>query len=94
LIIPETTGIVIDLTASNRASASLVEASLELHSFPESEMTCMTEEENKLMEQHGITCERRTVYFYKGYKYEKLNDALSYANIETVRQRKSVTRHT
>ena len=54
----------------------------------------MTEEENKLMEQHGITCERRTVYFYKGYKYEKLKDALSYAAVETARQRKPVTSHT
>lgn len=54
----------------------------------------MTEEEEKLMEQHGITCKRRTVYFYKGYKYEKLKDALSYAAIETAREPKSVTSHT
>jgi hypothetical protein len=48
----------------------------------------MTEEE-KLMEQYGITCERKTMYWYKGYKYEKLTDALNYAKIDTERERKS-----
>jgi len=54
----------------------------------------MTEEENKLLGQGGITCKRRTVYFYKGYKYENLKDALSYAAIEIARERKSVSSHT
>ena len=43
----------------------------------------MTEEEVKLMERYGITCEQKTVYYYKGYKYERLDDALKYAKIHT-----------
>jgi hypothetical protein len=38
-----------------------------------------TEEELKLMSQYGITHERKSVYFYQGHKYDKLDDAIRYA---------------
>jgi hypothetical protein len=38
-----------------------------------------TEEELKLMSQYGITHETKSVYFYMGYKYDKLKDAILYA---------------
>jgi len=47
----------------------------------------MTEDNQKLMEQYQITFEQKTVYcfYYKGYKYEKLSDAVNYAKIQTAR---------
>lgn len=41
----------------------------------------MTAEEKKLMKELNIRFEQRTVYYfyYKGYRYEKLSDALDYA---------------
>lgn len=39
----------------------------------------MTEEEQKLMQQYGITVEQKSVFSYQGYKYGQLKDALSYA---------------
>ena len=38
-----------------------------------------SEEEQKLMVQYGITHETKSVYFYQGHKYDKLNDAIRYA---------------
>ena len=43
----------------------------------------MTEEEKEPMERYGITVEQKSVYFYKGYKYDRLNDALNYAKMGT-----------
>ena len=43
--------------------------------------TQITEEELKLMTQYGITHVRKTVYLCKGYKYDKLSDAISYARV-------------
>lgn len=43
----------------------------------------MSEEEKELMERYGIAVEQKSVYFYKGYKYEHLKDALNYAKIDT-----------
>ena len=42
--------------------------------------TRASEEEMKLMTQHGITQEKKSVYFYQGYKYDKLSDAIKYAS--------------
>jgi hypothetical protein len=39
----------------------------------------VTEEERKLMAQYGITHETKSMYFYQGHKYDKLNDAINYA---------------
>ena len=42
----------------------------------------MTEEEKELMERYGITAEQKTVYHYLSFRYDHLNDALSYARID------------
>ena len=39
-----------------------------------------SEEELTLMTQYGITEEKKSVYFYQGYKYDKLSDAIKYAS--------------
>ena len=39
----------------------------------------MTDDDEELMERYGITCEHNTVYYYMGYKYERLRDALNFA---------------
>jgi hypothetical protein len=56
---------------------------------PEGSFQRMTEEDQKLMEMYEITFEKKTVYyfFYKGYKYEKLSDALNYAKIDKSRNK-------
>ncbi len=45
----------------------------------------MTTEEERLAVDYGITAEQKTVYTYKGHKYERRQDALSYAEIDTRR---------
>ena len=42
----------------------------------------MNEEDNKLMEQYDITSQQKTVYLYKGYKYDRLKDAINFAKID------------
>ncbi len=49
----------------------------------------MTEDEKKLMEQYGVTSERRTIFFYNGHQYAKLKDALNYAKIDLEREPKT-----
>ena len=41
--------------------------------------TKVTEEEQNLMEKYGITHEQKSMYFYQGYKYERLSDTIKYA---------------
>ena len=41
------------------------------------------------MEAHGITCATRKVYFYKEFKYDRLEDAVRYAEIDAGRVRKA-----
>lgn len=44
----------------------------------------MTDDEAKtLMARYGITAAQKTVYHYKGFKYENLMDALDYAELAT-----------
>lgn len=45
----------------------------------------MNEEEIKIMEVLGITAEPSTVFTYKGHKYQKLEDAVRYAEIDRAR---------
>lgn len=47
--------------------------------------TLMNEKDKQTMEAHGITCAPRNVYFYKDYKYDRLEDAVRYAEIDAVR---------
>lgn len=49
----------------------------------------MTEEELKLMKQYAITPEVKTVYRYKGFKYDNFNDALIFARTDTQRGKRT-----
>ena len=47
----------------------------------------MTEnEEQKLMTRYGITRESRTVFRYANYTYDRLEDAVNFARIDSDRQ--------
>ena len=54
----------------------------------------MNEQDKKLMAEYGITSTVKTVYQYKGYRYERLSDALSYARIDTRRPGEVVEQET
>ena len=41
------------------------------------------------MEAHGITCAPKNVYFYKDFKYDRLDDAVRYAEIDASRIQKT-----
>ncbi len=49
----------------------------------------MPEEEKELMKRYGITVEPKSVYSYKGYKYEHLKDALNYTKVDAGAAHKS-----
>jgi hypothetical protein len=51
--------------------------------------TIMNAKDRQTMDAHGITCETRNVYFYKEYKYDRLEDAVRYAEIDARRVRKT-----
>ncbi len=46
------------------------------------------------MERYGVKCTQKTVYLYKQFRYENLNDALRYGEIDTQRDRKDTPRPT
>ncbi len=39
----------------------------------------MTDEESETMERYGITHETHTIFHFAGFKYRRLEDAVSYA---------------
>ena len=47
----------------------------------------MTKNDKQAMDAHGITSKSRDVYYYKDFKYERLADAVRYAEIEADRRR-------
>jgi hypothetical protein len=49
----------------------------------------MNKKDKQTMEAHGITCATRKVYFYKEFKYERLDDAVRYAEIDGSRIQKT-----
>jgi hypothetical protein len=49
--------------------------------------TIVNEKDKQTMETHGITCKSRNVFFYKEYKYDRLADAVRYAEIDAKRVR-------
>jgi hypothetical protein len=49
-------------------------------------MTVTEAEAKARMEQHGITTARQAVYYYKGFRYGNLMDALNYAELVTARE--------
>ena len=49
----------------------------------------MNAKDRQTMDAHGITCATKNVYFYKEYKYDRLEDAVRYAEIDARRARKA-----
>ncbi len=49
----------------------------------------MNEKDRLTMEAHGITCVPKNVYSYKGFKYDRLIDAVSYAETDRTRAREN-----
>lgn len=45
----------------------------------------MTKQEQQTMDAHGITEESKTIYHYKGFKYDRLDDAVRYALLDANR---------
>ena len=43
----------------------------------------MSEEDNALMSQYGITRESKLIYSYGQHRYENLKDAVNYARLVT-----------
>ena len=50
--------------------------------------TMMNDKDKQTMELHGVTFAPRNVYFYKEYKYDRLEDAVRYAEIDARRASK------
>ena len=72
-ISPDTIGIVTNPTVS---------ACKPIH-----QVTEMTKDERQVMDAHGITCKSKDVYYYKDFRYERLADAVRYAEIDADRAR-------
>ena len=49
----------------------------------------MNAKDRQKMDAHGITCATRNVYSYKEYKYDRLEDAVRYSEIDARRVRKT-----
>jgi hypothetical protein len=49
----------------------------------------MNQKDRQTMEAHGITCATKDVFFYKEYKYDRLDDAIRFAEIDTRRAQKA-----
>ena len=45
-------------------------------------MNEVTKDMAMAMEVHGITCKPQDVYYYKGFRYERLTDAVRYAEAD------------
>jgi len=45
----------------------------------------MTKDDKQTMDAHGITYESKNVYYYKDFRYERLADAVRYAEIDAGR---------
>ena len=54
----------------------------------------MSEQDKALMAEYGITSTVKEVYSYKGYRYDRLSDALSYARIDARRSEETVEQKT
>lgn len=49
--------------------------------------TDVTKDDEQTMDALGITCESKSVYHYKGFRYERLADAVRFAQSDTDRRR-------
>ena len=45
----------------------------------------MTKDDKQTMDAHDITCKSKSIYQYKSFKYERLADAVRYAEIDAER---------
>ena len=52
----------------------------------------MTHDDQALLEKYGITTELKTVYLYRGYRYDHLKDAINYARIDADKEKASAKR--
>ena len=43
----------------------------------------MSEDDKALMAQYGITSEPKLIYSYKEHRYDKLQDAINFARLDT-----------
>ena len=48
----------------------------------------MTKDDKHNMDAHGITCKSKDVYHYKDFRYDRLVDAVLYAEIDADRTRR------
>ena len=48
----------------------------------------MDNKDRQTMDAHGITVESRNIYCYKNFKYDRLDDAVRYAEIDARREPK------
>ena len=51
------------------------------------QVTEMTKDDKLAMDAHGITHKSRDSYFYKDFTYDRLADAVRYAEIDAERRR-------
>ena len=49
----------------------------------------MNNKDKRSMEAHGITCATRKVYFYKDFRYDSLDNAVRYAELDARRLQKT-----
>ena len=42
----------------------------------------MNEHDESLMAKYGITTETKVLFYYEGYRYERLADAVNYARLQ------------
>lgn len=49
----------------------------------------MTKKDQQAMDVHGITCAQKDVYYYKDFKYDRLADAVRFAEIDAGRTQKA-----
>ena len=47
----------------------------------------MTKDDKQSTDAHGITCKSKDVYYYKNFRYDRLADAVRYAEIDAERPR-------
>ena len=50
----------------------------------------LSESDKELISEFEIECEVKTTFFFGGYKYDKLKDAVRFAKIAAERQQASV----
>jgi hypothetical protein len=50
-----------------------------------SQETIMNMKDKQAMDDHGITCKSKDIYYYKDFRYDRLADAIRYAEIDADR---------